>query len=56
VKKRSVKIHLLAPCARQAEIKKENKKYGTVLNAEPEGILGYTSVPFKDWFNDLPYA
>ena len=31
-------------------------KDGTVLNAEPEGIMGYTSVPFKNWFNDLPYA
>jgi len=31
-------------------------KDGAILNAEPEGIMGYTCVPFKDWFNDLPYA
>jgi hypothetical protein len=31
-------------------------KDGKVLNAEPEGIVGYTSVPFKDWFKDLPYS
>ena len=31
-------------------------KDGAVQNAEPEGIMGYVSVPFRDWFNDLPYA
>jgi hypothetical protein len=31
-------------------------KDGKILNAEPEGIMGYTSVPFKDWFNDMPYT
>ena len=31
-------------------------KDGKILNAEPESIMGYTSVPFRDWFKDLPYA
>jgi hypothetical protein len=31
-------------------------KDGKILNAEPESIMGYTSVPFKDWFNDMPYT
>jgi len=29
---------------------------GAVRNAEPEGIVGYVAVPFRDWFSDLPYA
>jgi hypothetical protein len=36
--------------------KRREMKDGKVLNADPEGIMGYTSVPFRDWFNDLPYA
>lgn len=31
-------------------------KDGVVQKAEPEGLMGYVSVPFRDWFNDLPYA
>jgi len=31
-------------------------KDGVVQKADPEGIVGYTCVPFRDWFNDLPYA
>jgi hypothetical protein len=31
-------------------------KDGVVRNVEPEGIMGYVSVPFRDWFNALPYA
>jgi len=29
---------------------------GDILNSDPDGIVGYVSVPFKDWFNDLPFA
>jgi hypothetical protein len=45
-----------APCLDCGSPIRVEMKDGTVLNAEPEGIMGYTSVPFKDWFNDLPYA
>ena len=31
-------------------------KDGIILDTEPEGLIGYTSVPFREWFNDLPYA
>jgi len=31
-------------------------KDGVIKATEPEGLMGYTSVPFRDWFNDLPYA
>jgi hypothetical protein len=31
-------------------------KDGVIQETEPEGLMGYTSVPFKDWFSDLPYA
>jgi hypothetical protein len=31
-------------------------KDGSIRKAEPERIVGYTSVPFRDWFNNLPYA
>jgi len=31
-------------------------KDGVLQNVEPESIVGYTSVPFRDWFNDIPYA
>jgi len=31
-------------------------KDGVIQEKEPEGLMGYTSVPFRDWFNDLPYS
>jgi len=31
-------------------------KDGVLQKAEPQGIMGYTSVPFREWFNDIPYA
>jgi hypothetical protein len=31
-------------------------KDGTVITAEPEGIVGYVAVPFGKWFKDIPYA
>ncbi|UCG09524.1 MAG: hypothetical protein JSV83_10410 [Desulfobacterales bacterium] len=29
---------------------------GVVMEAEPQGIMGYVAVPFKKWFEDSPYA
>jgi len=29
---------------------------GRILGTDPEGLVGYTPVPFKSWFKDLPYA
>jgi len=31
-------------------------KDGKIREAMPSTIVGYTSVPFRDWFNNLPYA
>ena len=31
-------------------------KDGVVEEAEPEGMVAYTCVPFREWFNDIPYA
>ena len=31
-------------------------KDGVIQDTDPEGLMGYTSVPVRDWFNDLPYA
>jgi hypothetical protein len=29
---------------------------GEVLNADPKGIMGYVAVPFRKWFEDIPFA
>ena len=31
-------------------------KDGVLESTDPEGLIAYTSVPFRDWFKDLPYA
>jgi hypothetical protein len=31
-------------------------KDGDVEKTDPEGLVGYTPVPFKDWLNDIAYA
>jgi hypothetical protein len=31
-------------------------KDGVVGKADPEGMVAYTSVPFKDWLKDIAYA
>jgi hypothetical protein len=27
-----------------------------VLSTEPEGLVAYTPVPFREWFKDIPYS
>jgi len=29
---------------------------GKLRRVEPETILAYTPVPFRNWFDDLPYS
>jgi len=29
---------------------------GEILQAEPAEMMGYVSVPFHKWFEDIPYA
>jgi hypothetical protein len=31
-------------------------KDGLVMKEEPEGIMGYVSVPFSKWMQGFPYA
>jgi hypothetical protein len=31
-------------------------KDGQIKSTEPEGVVGYTFVPFREWFKDLPYS
>ena len=31
-------------------------KDGKVKSTEPQGLVAYTSVPFREWFNNLPYS
>jgi len=49
-------VQIDAPCLDCGSPVRVEMKDGTVQKTEPEGIMGYTSVPFRDWFNDLPYA
>jgi hypothetical protein len=29
---------------------------GEILKAEPQGLVGYVAVPFRKWFENIPYA
>jgi hypothetical protein len=31
-------------------------KDGVVLKKDPESILAYTPLPFREWFGQLPFA
>jgi len=44
------------PCLDCGSPVRVEMKDGEVLNSSPDGIVGYTSVPFREWFGDLPYA
>ena len=45
-----------APCLDCGDPIRVEMKDGAVQKTEPQGIVGYTSVPFKEWFNNLPYS
>jgi hypothetical protein len=51
---KTVKVE--APCLDCGSQIRVEMRDGSIQAAEPEGIVGYTSVPFRDWFNNLPYA
>lgn len=51
---KTVKIE--APCLDCGARISIEMKDGSIQKAEPDGLIGYTSVPFRDWFNNLPYA
>jgi hypothetical protein len=31
-------------------------KDGEVMGIEPQGLVAYTPVPFRKWFDDIPYS
>jgi hypothetical protein len=31
-------------------------KDGQIKSTEPQGLVAYTSVPFREWFKDIPYS
>ena len=31
-------------------------KDGLIKSTEPGGLVAYTSVPYREWFNDFPYT
>jgi len=31
-------------------------KDGEVQSTEPDGLVAYTSVPYRDWLKDIAYA
>ncbi|UCF86335.1 MAG: hypothetical protein JSV50_07450 [Desulfobacteraceae bacterium] len=45
-----------APCLDCGSPIKVEMKDGEVLKTEPEGLMAFTCVPLREWFNDLPYA
>jgi len=45
-----------APCLDCGSPLRAEIKDGVLQKVEPQGIMGYTSVPFREWFNDIPYA
>jgi len=49
-------VRIDAPCLDCGSQIRVEMRDGSLMKAEPEGIMGYTSVPFRDWFNNLPYA
>jgi len=49
-------VRIDAPCLDCGSPIRVEMKDGVIQDADPEGIMGYVSVPFRDWFNDLPYA
>ncbi|RJQ83282.1 MAG: hypothetical protein C4519_06895 [Desulfobacteraceae bacterium] len=49
-------VQIDAPCLDCGSPIIVEMKDGSIQKAEPQGIVAYTSVPFRDWFNNLPYS
>ncbi len=46
----------LLPAGLSSQKIKEEMKDVLIKNAEPEGLVGYTSVVFREWAKDCPYS
>jgi hypothetical protein len=49
-------VHIDAPCLDCAEPVAVEMQDGKVLQAEPKEMIGYVAVPFRKWFENIPYA
>jgi hypothetical protein len=49
-------VQIDAPCLDCGSPIRLIMKDGVVQSTEPEGLVAYTCVPFREWFKDIPYA
>jgi hypothetical protein len=49
-------VRIDAPCLDCGSPIRVEMKDGVIKKIEPEGLVGFTSVPFREWFKDLPYS
>jgi hypothetical protein len=49
-------VRIDAPCLDCGSAILLEMKDGEVSNADPQGLVAYTSVIFKNWFADIPYS
>jgi hypothetical protein len=49
-------VQIDAPCLDCGSPIRVRMKDGVLENTEPDGLVAYTPVPFREWFNNLPYA
>ncbi|NIQ40097.1 MAG: hypothetical protein GTN81_16160 [Proteobacteria bacterium] len=49
-------VQIDAPCPDCGSSIQVQVKDGVIQNAEPEGLVGYMSVPYREWFKDMPFA
>ncbi|MDH4268028.1 MAG: hypothetical protein OEW45_20565 [Deltaproteobacteria bacterium] len=48
-------VRIDAPCLDCGLPIRVEMKDGLIKSAEPEGLVGYTSIPVREWANDWPY-
>jgi hypothetical protein len=49
-------VRIEAPCLDCGSPIKVEMKDGVIQNTDPEGIVAYTCVPFREWFKDIGYS
>ncbi len=49
-------VQIDAPCLDCGEPVRVEMRDGTVLKADPAGLVAYVAVPFWKWFEDAPFA
>jgi hypothetical protein len=49
-------VRIDAPCLDCGEPIRVDMKDGDVEKTDPEGLVAYTPVPFRDWLKDIAYA